>query len=390
MLRVFKKMPLTLVLVVLFALFFGKLLPLQLQQMFYTISLIIKEFLIFLLPAIIFSLLFGSIVNIGGEKGTIKLIILLFACVCCSNFLATWVSYIGGNLAVDNINNLSVVKSTTKELSSLYKLSLPKWIKNEIALLIALISGLVYVHFCKVKKNNIATKLSVLSTKFLNNFFVPIVPLFVLGFVLKLQYDGVLVKIIKNYIWIFIVIFITQVTYILFLFGVGTNFKFNSWVAKIKNAIPPILTGFSTMSSAASMPVTLTAAEVNTNNKSLSRVVIPSTVNIHLMGDCIAIPILALAIISTFGIPAPSLMEYFVFTLVFVAAKFAVAAVPGGGIMVMLPILEKYLNFNSEMLSLIMAMYIMFDSIITAVNVAGNSAFVIIFNKINSKLFEKK
>lgn len=64
-----------------------------------------------------------------------------------------------------------------------------------------------------------------------------------------------------------------------------------------------------------------------------------------------------------------------IFTFYFVLAKFSVAAIPGGGIIVMLPILEGYLGFNGEMMSLITALYILFDPVITCANVFGNGAF---------------
>ena len=71
----------------------------------------------------------------------------------------------------------------------------------------------------------------------------------------------------------------------------------------------------------------------------------------------------------------PSLVEYMVFALYFVIAKFSVAAIPGGGILVMLPILEKHLGFTGEMMSLITSIYILFDPVITFGNVFGNGAF---------------
>jgi Na+/H+-dicarboxylate symporter len=74
----------------------------------------------------------------------------------------------------------------------------------------------------------------------------------------------------------------------------------------------------------------------------------------------------------------PSFFVYGVFALYFVLAKFSVAAIPGGGILVMLPILEKYLGFNAEMMSLITALYILFDPVITCANVMGNGAFSMI------------
>jgi Na+/H+-dicarboxylate symporter len=129
------------------------------------------------------------------------------------------------------------------------------------------------------------------------------------------------------------------------------------------------------MSSAASIPLTLIGTEKNAKNKDLVHTVVPATVNIHLIGDCIAIPCFAFAILKNFDLPQPDLMTYFMFTIYFVIAKFSVAAIPGGGIIVMLPILEQYLGFNSNMLSLITALYILFDPIITSANVFGNGAF---------------
>jgi Na+/H+-dicarboxylate symporter len=153
------------------------------------------------------------------------------------------------------------------------------------------------------------------------------------------------------------------------------NFKIQEFLNNIKNMLPAAISGFSTMSSAASMPLTIIGAENNTQNKEIAGCVIPATVNIHLVGDCFAIPIFAYAVLKSFGLPEPSLFNYMIFAFYFVLAKFSVAAVPGGGIIVMLPILEVYMGFNAEMMSLITALYILFDPIITCANVLGNGAF---------------
>jgi Na+/H+-dicarboxylate symporter len=73
-----------------------------------------------------------------------------------------------------------------------------------------------------------------------------------------------------------------------------------------------------------------------------------------------------------------------------VYSKFSVAAVPGGGILVMLPILESILGFNAEMLSLITALYIFFDPIITAANILGNGSFALAFERLFGSLLNEK
>lgn len=153
---------------------------------------------------------------------------------------------------------------------------------------------------------------------------------------------------------------------------------------------PVFVTAFSTVSSALTMPVTIMATEKNVKNKELAGSVISATVNIHLIGDCVAIPILAYAILKTFNLAEPSLSSYLVFSCFFVLAKFSVAAVPAGGIIIMAPILEKYLNFSSEMSSLIIAIYVIFDPFVTGFNVLGNGALAKLIDELNLKFSSRK
>ena len=72
------------------------------------------------------------------------------------------------------------------------------------------------------------------------------------------------------------------------------------------------------------------------------------------------------------------------FSIYFVWAKFSVAAIPGGGIIVMIPILEEHLGLSFEMLPLITTLYILFDPIITSANIMGNAVFArLLSNKFN-------
>jgi Na+/H+-dicarboxylate symporter len=63
-------------------------------------------------------------------------------------------------------------------------------------------------------------------------------------------------------------------------------------------------------------------------------------------------------------------------------AKFSAAGVPGGTIIIMIPVLEAYLGFSPEMSSVIMTMYMLFDPFCTSANVLGNGLFAIVFEKI--------
>jgi Na+/H+-dicarboxylate symporter len=202
-----------------------------------------------------------------------------------------------------------------------------------------------------------------------------VIPLFITGFVIKMNHDAVIGYIFANYSIIFLLIASALFSYIAFMYFVFNNLNISCAIKSVQNMLPAAIAGFGSMSSAAAMPLTILGAEKNSSHPDLARSFIPVTVNIHLVGDCFAIPIFAFAVMKSFGVEEPMFLSYLIFALYFVLAKFSVAAVPGGGILVMLPILESYLGFDADMLSLITALYILFDPVITCANVLGNGGF---------------
>ena len=308
-----------------------------------------------------------------------RVIGLILALVCVSNFFSAFCSqYVG--MWIYGFDLSMIVPSESSRLTPLWVLEWPKLIANDKAMFAGIIAGIIASRLYPVK----ALEISLIIERFISRLlkaFVYIIPLFVAGFVVKMQYDKALSIIIKDYIAIFAIIAVAQFGYILLAYFILNNGKVRSFVMSVRNMLPAAISGFSTMSTAASMPLTIIGAESNARDKDVARSVIPATVNIHLVGDCFAIPILAYAVLKTFGMAEPSLVSYIIFALYFVLAKFSVAAVPGGGIIVMLPILEQYLGFNAEMMSLITALYILFDPVITSANVLGNGAFAMMVDR---------
>lgn len=374
-----KKMPFILAAVIAVILLINPFLPLPVQQTFYAISLTMKSVIIFLLPAIIFSLLFSAVVNLS-QRAT-YLVGLILVLVCCSNYTTTFLSHYVGMIVYQF--DLSLMKPEhLQELSPMWSFELPKLLPNNMAMFGGLALGLL----ASLVNTEGAQRVAVVLDKFvagLMKIIASLIPIFVAGFFVKLQADGMIHMIVHDYTRIFLTIAAAQFSYILFAYFMVNNASVNNAVQSLKNMLPAALSGFSTMSSAASMPLTIMGVENNTQNKELARSVVPATVNVHLMGDCIAIPVFAYAIMKNFGIEEPSLVTYAIFTFYFMLAKFSVAAVPGGGIIVMLPILESYLGFNSNMLSLITALYVLFDPVITCANVLGNGAFAKLVDRIS-------
>lgn len=362
------------------------ILPTVLKSHLYAISLVIKELLIFFLPFIIFSLVTNSVMRLGNKA--LKYIILIVPLICASNFMNTMLSYFTTKCFITSAWNFTSIVQSGEILTPAYTFNLSPLIKNDVAL----VSGMVMGIICGIVSNKSTQQLGRYLDLFSHTFFkylLPIMPFFIIGTAIKLQSDGILASILEQYLPVLVTFIITafgMVTIQLFILSKANMRKIGSY---IKNIIPALVTAFGSMSSAAAMPLTIKGAEQNVGDAKNADIIVPTSVNIHLVGDCFFIPMVALAVMLSFGMPLPNIDAYLMFALHFILAKFAVAAIPGGGVLVMLPIMQQYLGLNSDMLALVTAIYILFDPIITTCNVAGNSALAIIFDRLIGKRSEK-
>ena len=382
----FQKMPVILILIIALATLLDSYLPLEIKSILYAVSLSIKATIVFVLPVIVFMLLFKALAKLANSATRTILFVLL--AVCCSNFISTMISYQIGR-AVYQFDLSIVVPDSLNGLAPAWTFVLPKLIPNQYAMFGGLILGLLGSKFYPVRTERISLIFDQIIATALKAI-VYLIPIFITGFAVKLIHDRLLQNIIKEYSLIFALVAMSQLTYIGFLYFAVNRFQMPGFVSCIKNMLPAALAGFSSMSSAASMPITLIGAEKNTQNPNLARLIVPTTVNVHLIGCSFAIPIFAFAVLKNFQQPEPTFWVYLLFALSFVMAKFSVAAIPGGGILVMLPILESQMGFTSEMLSLITALYILLDPMITCANILGNGAFAIIISRSLKYVFKEE
>ncbi len=369
-----------LILIFAVAIFFGPSISPEIKSFFYALSLSIKEMLLFLLPFIMFICLFYSMVTNQGKA--LQFVIILFLSVCCSNFISTISAYGAGMISLPYVSVTHDQMSAAVELVPAWQFQCSTGIKVEMALVAGLILGIFcsFYHWPSVLK--LAKTANHWVTLFLNKLFIPLLPLFALGFILKMEHEGMLSSVVTTYAPIIGIVLLANIIYMLIMFGIAAGFKPTLWVRYIRNSLPAGMLAFSTMSSLATMPVTMNVAEKNTHDEHMARAIIPATVNIHGIGNNITTPILAMSILIAFGATLPSFSNYLIFTFYFMMVQFAIPGVPCGSILVMTPLFEGYFGFTPEMSAFITAIFILFDPIVTAGNVLGNSALAIMLTKI--------
>lgn len=383
--KLMKSLPLRLALCIIFAYLFGNQLSESTIRSFFTVSCILKEILMTILPIMIFSYIFAAIVSL--EKNAPILIVFILVMVVLSNALVTFTSYgIGSTILPLITMSKGGVISLNSQITSYFSLGIPQVISSNKAMIAGMVLGLIFCYLKMPKVTKFADKLQNLVNLFLKKCFIPILPLYVLGFVLKMQYEGELSILLQNYAQVFILICISLTAYVFLMYFIGSGCSWKKCKQSLKNMAPAGLTGFSTISSAVPVPLSIVATEQNTQDKQFSRLIIPATVNIHMIGHGVSIPITALTILMLSGQPIPSLETFAIFVMYFCIAKFSATAVPGGGIIVILPFLQSKLGFTPEMSSIIIMLDILQDAILTIGNVMGNGALAIISHRVQKIL----
>ncbi len=379
-------LPFKLFLVLIFVAIFGQFIPEIAINFFYSISLIVKECLGFLLPFIVFAFITSGILSF--KKNAPAVLGVLLGSVLLSNSIIAFFSYFIGKfllpLLAVKIDPTAMI--TSESMIPLFSIKLPILFGSFYAMIAAIICGISLSFYPSPKIEFSITFLKKFIEIIINKLFIPVLPLYVLGFLLEINHQGVFMQLFQTYGKTFALIIILQMLVLFSIYFIAAQFKFGQAIRYIRVAMPSYLTAFGTMSSTATIPVTIQAAEQNTGNHALSTMATPILANIHLVGDAISTPILALFTLFIFQGTLPNLAVYSIFVGYFCINMLAVAGIPGGGIIVMIPILKMVLGFDDIMIGIITTLYFLQDGLGTAGNVMGDGALMIIINKFLKRL----
>lgn len=357
----------------------AKYLPYQVHQGFYTASVLIKDLLLLIMPFAICIFIAGTIRSF--ERKAPVFILTIFIMETLSNTACVWYGFFGGSIVTESITPFAT-SDFSNNFTVLWRLPLvkPAWWAADKGAFAGLVIGSIAAFYYHNKSidiilNRANRAIELLLTK----VFSRLIPIFILGFVASIYQMNLLEEVVGNYDILILWLIFLLIIYISCLFFIGANFSPSRFITNIKNLTPAGVVAVTSSCSLSTMPWTIEGASKNLNNPSFARAIIPATTNIQQVGDCITNSFLCFIIYNQFYGHAPDLIMWAKFSVMFVLARFATAAVLGGAIFVVIPIYENYLDFSSEMIAIILALNVILDPIVTTSNVLGNGSMCRIF-----------
>lgn len=364
-------------------------LPEKAPQFFYSISLSIKEVLIWFLPFIVGLFIAHAISSFERKAPLFIAVLILFELF--SNVSSVWYAYFAGHITTSFLTEVPLPAEADSFLPLwTFPFNKPLWWSADKGTLIGVLLGIMSMFFRKVKLGEKIERAKDIAQMVLTKFFSPLIPFFVLGFVARMQKTKMLSHMFAHYGFLLMLLLFYLSIYILFLFWLGSDKTPKSFLFHLKNVLPAGGLAFTSGCSLSTMPWTISGSAKNLEDPLLAESVIPATTNIQQIGDCIANTFLCFLIYRYFYGVNPDLSTWIFFSVVFVLARFATAAVIGGAIFIMLPIYESYLHFNTEMIAIILAFNVLLDPLITSSNVMANGALCRLFEKVWLKVTGKR
>lgn len=211
---------------------------------------------------------------------------------------------------------------------------------------------------------------------------IPLLPFYIAGVFAQLAAAGTVFQTLQTFGVVLILAILLHWLWIIVLYSIAGVKAGKSPLLLIKNMLPAYFTALGTMSSAATIPVSLQATKANGVKPNIADFTVPLCATTHLAGSTITIVSCAVAVmVMQNGLEIPSLLTMLPFILTLGVVMLAAPGVPGGAVMSAVGLLGSMLGFGEAAVAMMIALYMAQDSFGTACNVTGDGAIAVLVDK---------
>lgn len=336
----------------------------------------------FFIPFIIFAFVAASIAQLKENAG--KLLTFSVGLSYVDTIIACTIAAVSSYLIIPKfIANRTFTDVEAAEIGEPFvEIAFPPMMDIMSALVLAIVIGLAASWGKSKLIANLVDEFKDIIDVVIRKFIIPVIPIFILCIFTGITAKGEMTSAIVIFGKMLVLIILLQLVWLTIEFSLAAFIaKANPFVA-FKAMLPAYVTALGTMSSAATMPVSLRQAKTIPNmDKKIADFVIPLYANIHTAGAALTLTISAITVsIITLG-ELPPINLIIVFIIVLGIVLTGAAGVPGGSVLATLGILQSILGFDEVGLGLMLALFMVQDSFGTATNITGDGALALIVNR---------
>ena len=375
----------TLIIKLIFGVIIGLCVGLFVNEQVISIILPIKFFLgqliFFIVPFIIIGFIAPAITQLKSNAS--KMLVTMLGLSYISSVGAAFFSAMSGYAIIPKLNIISNVEGLKELPKLLFKVEIEPPITVMAALVFALLLGLATVWTGSKRTEELLNEFNNIMLMVVNKIIIPILPIFIATTFATLAYEGSITKQLPVFAKVIGIVLIGHYIWISVLYIIGGIVSGKNPWNLLKHYGPAYMTAVGTMSSAATLPVSLKCVRKSgVLDEEITNFAIPLGATTHLCGSVLTETFFVMVVSKILygDVPAFGTMMLFIILL----GVFAVGApgVPGGTVLASLGLIISVLGFDEAGTALMITIFALQDSFGTACNITGDGALALILNGI--------
>ena len=348
-------------------------------QVFMSLKHILGQIIFYSVPLIIVGFITPAITGLKQNANKLLSTALIIAYFSSMSMIMGYVLIPGLNIATD-------VQGAKELPEILFKLDIPPMFSVMTALVTSILFGLAIIWTQSETLEKIFVELNNIMMVIVTKVIVPILPFFITATFATLAYEGAIIYQLPVFIKAIVIVLVMHYVWLAVLYSIAGGISKSNPLEVLKHYGPAYLTAVGTMSSAATLPISLECARKSkVLDREITDFAIPIGATIHLCGSVLTEVFFVMTVskIMTGSLPSVGTMVLFIILL----GIFAVGApgVPGGTVMASLGLIISVLGFDQSATALMLTIFALQDSFGTACNVTGDGAIALMLTGLYKK-----
>lgn len=363
----------------------GLYIPLTGVELLYTVKELIGQLISFTIPLIILFFIASGIA--GLPKGSGHLLGKTVGFAYGSTIIAGTLAFLLVTAVIPFLSGgISFEAEAMTEVGSFIDLEIPPLMGVMTALVTAFVFGIGMSQLGLDTLKTVSDQGRDIIDGLLSKVIIPALPFYIAGVFAEMTVAGTVVDTLQAFGVVLIAALVMHWLWLSVLYITSGLLLKRNPIELIKNMLPAYFTALGTMSSAATIPVSLQSSKANNVKEDVANFTVPLCATIHLSGSTITIVTCAMAVMFLSpSMEVPSLMAMLPFIMMLGVVMIAAPGAPGGAVMSALGLLTSMLGFNEGAVALMIALYLAQDSFGTACNVTGDGIIALWVDRFSEK-----
>jgi len=363
----------------------GLYVPITGVELLFTVKELIGQIISFTIPLIILFFIASGIA--GLPKGSGHLLGKTVGFAYSSTIIAGTLAFLLVSAVIPFLSGgITFEAEVATEIGSFIDLEIPPLMGVMTALVTAFVFGIGMSQLELDTLKKVSDQGRDVIDGLLSKVIIPALPFYIAGVFAEMTVAGTVIDTLQTFGVVLIAALVMHWLWLSVLYiATGVLLKRNP-IELVKNMLPAYFTALGTMSSAATIPVSLQSSKANNVKEDVANFTVPLCATIHLSGSTITIVTCAMAVMFLSpSMEVPSLMGMLPFIMMLGVVMIAAPGAPGGAVMSALGLLTSMLGFNEGAVALMIALYLAQDSFGTACNVTGDGIIALWVDRFSEK-----